>query len=148
MEQPATREAAKQVALLGRVPRRRSLTDGGDHGDGEVKGASELPLHAGFVRLQLQHHPLQLAEVLCGQVERVEQPGSQHFQLLPLTGLLLRLQHVEDRGAHDQVGEGADDEDEGSHVLPLHGAACQGDGRRGCAALEDGELGGLMTVLL
>lgn len=124
------------------------LTYGCDHRDGEIKGAGELPLHPGFVRLQLQHHLLQLAEVLRGQVESPQQVLLPVVQLLLLAHLLLRLQHVEDRGAHDQVGEGADDEREGPHVLPLHGGVGvrQGRGRRGSAGLEDGELGWLMAV--
>lgn len=125
-----------------------SPTYGRDHSDGEVKGAGEPPLHAGFVRLQLQHHLLQRLEVLGRQVEGVEQVPLPQVQLSPLGRLLLRLQRVEDRGADDQVGEGADDEGEGPHVLPLHGGVSGGlaerrrgsGGRRarlahGCAAL-------------
>lgn len=127
---------------------RPPLTYGRDHGDGEVKGAGEFPLHPGFVRLQLQHHLLQLVKVLPGQVERLEQLRLPQVQLLPLVRLLVRLHRVEDRSADYQVGEGADDEGEGPDVLPLHGGARQGDRRRVGAGLEDGELGWFMAVLL
>ncbi len=102
------------------------------------------------MRLQLQHHLLQLVKVLRGQVERLQQVVFPLDQHLPLGRLLLGFQRVKDRGAHYQVGEGADDEGEGPHVLPLHGgvsggrAECQrGSGGRGarlahgCAALTE-----------
>lgn len=73
------------------------------------------------MRLQLQHHFFQLVKVLRGQVECLEQLPFLPVQLHPLGRLLLRFHRVEDRGSHDQVGEGADDEGEGPHVLPLHG---------------------------
>lgn len=155
-KQRATYKTAHQL-----LPPRWSshLTYGRDHGDGEVKRAGELPLHPGFVRLQLQHHLLQLVKVLRGQVERLQELRFPQVQLPPLGRLLLRLQRVEDRGAHYQVGEGADDEGEGPHVLPLHGgvssgarASCQrGSGGRGarrahdCAALTE-RRGSLITL--
>lgn len=112
-----------------------SLTYGRDHGDGEVKGAGEFPLHPGFVRLQLQHHLLQLVKVLPGQVERLEQLHFPLVQLPPLARFLLRLQRVEDRRADDQICEGADDEGERPHVLPLHGGAACVRGTGGVSAL-------------
>lgn len=97
------------------------------------------------MRLQLQHHLLQLVKFLPGQVERFQQFLLPLVQLSPVGRLLLRFQRVEDRGADDQVGEGADDEGEGPHVLPLHGGvsgarASGGRGARrahGCAALAE-----------
>lgn len=97
------------------------LTYCGNHSDGEIKGAGELPLHPCFVRFQLQHDDFQLLEVLFGQVvfaHELELPGVQ-FPLVSL--LLLRLQGLEHGRSHHQVGEDADDEGEGPSVLPLHG---------------------------
>lgn len=117
------------------MPQRCCLTYGRDHSDGEVKGAGEFPLQPGFVRLELQHHLLQLVEIIRGQVvELLEQLLFLRFQLPLLGRLLLRLQRVEDRGADDQVGEGADDEGEGPHVLPLHGAVVRVRGTGGESA--------------
>lgn len=100
-----------------------ALTDGGDDGDGEVEGACKLPLAAGAVRLSLQRQALQLAVVLGG--EAVLPP-----ELAPLLGqqplapaLCLGLERVEDRGAHQQVGQDAQDERGGAHALPPHGGA-------------------------
>lgn len=102
-----------------------SLTYGCDHRDGEVKRPGEFPLHPGFVRLQLQHHLLQLVKVLLRQVERLEQLRFSLAHLPPLGRFLLGFQRDKDRCADYQIGEGADDEGEGPHVLPLHdGAAC------------------------
>lgn len=97
------------------------LTYCGNHSDGEIKGAGELPLHPCFVRFELQHDEFQLLEVLFGQVvfaHELELPGVQ-FPLVIL--LLLRLQGLEHGRSHHQVGEDADDEGEGPSVLPLHG---------------------------
>lgn len=97
------------------------LTDCRYHSYGEVEGAGELPLHACFVRFELQHDVLQLLEVLFGQVvfaHQLELPGVQ-FPLVIL--LLLGLQGLEHGRSHHQVGEDADDEGEGPRVLPLHG---------------------------
>lgn len=109
-----------------------ALTDGCDHRDSEVKGAGEFPLHAGFVRLQLQDHLLQLVKVLFGQVKRGEQIPPLPVQRIPLGHLRLGLQRVEDRRSRYQVGEGADDEGEGPHVLPLHGVSGASGGRADC----------------
>lgn len=92
-----------------------------NHSDSEIKGASELPLHARFVRFELQHDVFQLLEVLFGQVvfaHELRLPGVQ-FSLVVL--LLLGLQGLEHGRSHHQVGEDADDEGEGPSVLPLHG---------------------------
>lgn len=91
-----------------------------NHSDGEVKGSGEFPLHAGFVRFELQDDELQLLEVLFGQVVFAHEfvlPGVES----PLVAfLLLGLQGLEDGRSDHQVGEDADDEGEGPGVLPLH----------------------------
>lgn len=112
-----------------------SLTYGRDHRDGEVKRPGEFPLHPGFVRLQLQHHLLQLVKVLLRQVERLDQLRFSLVHLPPLGRFLLGFQRVKDRRADYQIGEGADDEGEGPHVLPLHGGAACVRGTGGVSAL-------------
>lgn len=99
------------------------------------------------MRLQLQHHLLQLVEVLLGQVEGSEQVVFLHAHPRPLGLLLLGLQRVEDRGADDQVGEGADDEGEGPHVLPLHGGVSGGrvESQRGSGGRGAGLVHGALT---
>lgn len=109
-----------------------ALTDGCDHRDSEVKGAGKFPLHAGFMRLQLQDHLLQHVKVLLGQVKRGEQIPPLPVQRIPLGHLRLGLQRVEDRRSRYQVGEGADDEGERPHVLPLHGVSGASGGRAEC----------------
>lgn len=81
------------------------------------------------MRLQLQDHLLQLVKVLVGQVKRGEQIPPLPVQRIPLGLLRLGLQRVEDRRSRDQVGEGAGDEGEGPHVLPLHGVSAASGGR-------------------
>lgn len=107
-----------------------------NHSDGEIKGASELPLHARFVGFELQHDVFQLLEVLFGQVvfaHELRLPGVQ-FSLVVL--LLLGLQGLEHGRSHHQVGEDADDEGEGPSVLPLHGDNSAGEERRQRPSLD------------
>uniref|UniRef100_A0ABI7XJ20 EF-hand domain-containing protein n=1 Tax=Felis catus TaxID=9685 RepID=A0ABI7XJ20_FELCA len=85
------------------APRRRVVTDGGDDGDGEVEGAGEAPLHAGLVRLEAQHDALELLVAALAEVVARPQLLLPQLQPLPLDHLGLRLERVEDRGAHQQV---------------------------------------------
>lgn len=121
-----------------------------DHSDGEIEGARKVPLQSGFVRFQVQDHVLQFFEVRRGEVEPVAQVLFARVQLHTLARLLLGFQRIEDRRADDQVGQGAEDEDEGPQVLPLHGGAGVRQGRRGrvSARLRDGALGSLLMALL
>lgn len=125
-------------------------TYGRDHRDGEIEGACEVPLQTGFVRLQEQNHVLQFFEVRRGQVEPVAEVLLARAQIFALARLLLGFQRIEDRGTNDQVGQGAEDEDEGPQVLPLHGGAGVRQGRKGrvSAALRDAQLGLLMALLV
>lgn len=81
------------------------------------------------MRLQLQDHLLQPVKVLLGQVKGGEQVPPLLVQRIPLGRLRPGLQRVEDGRSRYQVGEGADDEGEGPHVLPLHGASGASGGR-------------------
>uniref|UniRef100_A0ABI7XI13 EF-hand domain-containing protein n=1 Tax=Felis catus TaxID=9685 RepID=A0ABI7XI13_FELCA len=85
------------------APRRRVVTDGGDDGDGEVEGAGEAPLHAGLVRLEAQHDALELLVAALAEVVARPQLLLPQLQPLPLDHLGLRLERVEDRGAHQQA---------------------------------------------
>jgi len=118
--------------IRAKVPRHDPcLTYGGDHSYGEVKRAGKFPLHPGFVRLQVQHHLLQLLKVLRGQVEGLQELRFIQVLVGPLGRLLPGFQRVEDRGADYQIGEGADDQGEGPHVLPLHGGVVRVRGTGG-----------------
>lgn len=105
----------------GAAPGGPALTDGGDDRDGEVEGAGELPLPAGAVRLGLQHQPLQLPVVLGGEAVLPPQLPALLLQQPLAAALRLRLQRIEDGGAHQQVREDAEDERGRAQVLPLHG---------------------------
>ena len=107
-------------------------TYGRDDGDGEVERAGEFPLDAGLVRLQLEDDPLELAVALGAQVVFALQLLALRLQPPPLRRFLLGFERVEDGGSHQQVGEGAHDESQRPHVLPLHGAAA-GEGGGGGA---------------
>lgn len=102
------------------------LTYGRDHSDGEVKGARELPLDSGFVRLELQNHELELLEVRFGQVKFAHEFVLPGVQPPLVTFLLLGLQGLEDGRPDHQVGEDADDEGERPGVLSLHGSEMKG----------------------
>uniref|UniRef100_A0A9L0TAQ8 Calcium and integrin binding family member 4 n=1 Tax=Equus caballus TaxID=9796 RepID=A0A9L0TAQ8_HORSE len=84
-------------------PAWRVVTDGGDDGDGEVERAGEAPLHAGLVWLEAQHDALELLVAALAEVVARPQLLLPQLQPLPLDHLGLRLQRVEDRGAHQQV---------------------------------------------
>lgn len=103
------------------LPRRESLTDGRDDRDGKVEGAGEFPLDSGAVRLGLHNHQLQLPVVLAGDVVLSFEPDLLGFEFLLLPHLVVGLQGIKDGGPDQQVGERADDEGQGPHVLPLHG---------------------------
>lgn len=88
--------------------------------------------------LQLQHHPFELAVVGLGEVVLALELQLLLLQLSPVGSLRLGLQGVEDGGAHQQVGEGADDQGQSPDVLPLHGPAELGETRVAAAAAADG----------
>lgn len=99
----------------------RALTDGGDHRDGKVKGAGESPLAAGSVRLGPQDQPLKLPVVFRREAVLLSEVAALLLQEALVADLGLGLERIEDGGAHQQIGENADDEGDRAEVLPLHG---------------------------
>lgn len=74
------------------------------------------------MRLGLHDDVLEFPVVVLADVVLALQPLLLGLQLLLLAHLEVRLERVEHGGADQQVGERADDQGQGPHVLPLHGA--------------------------
>lgn len=97
-----------------------SLTNGREDGGREIEGTLEFPLDARLVRHGLDDHGGQDSEVLVGHVVLLLEHLLHFAERLLLDDLMLGLERVEYRGAHEQVGEGAHDERQGADVLSLH----------------------------
>lgn len=70
--------------------------------------------------LSLQHYSLDFAVVVLGEAVLLLHFVALLLQDAPTGALRLRLQRVKHRGAHQQVGEHAEDERQGPDVLLLH----------------------------
>lgn len=99
----------------------RALTDGGDYRDGKVKRAGEPPLTAGSMRLGPQDQPLKLPVVFRREAVLPSEVAALLLQEALVADLGLGFERIEDGGAHQQIGENADDQRDRAEVLPLHG---------------------------
>lgn len=96
------------------------LTNSSYHCYGKVKRTCEFPLPPRAVGLGLQHHSLDFAIVVFGETILLLHLAALLLQAAPTGALRFGLQRVKHRGAHQQVGEHAEDERQGPYVLLLH----------------------------
>ena len=99
---------------------KRTLTDSGEHGGGEVEGAGEFPLNACLVWHRFDDHCGQYSKVLVGDIVFAFEHVFKCLQRYLLFVLVLGLERVKNRRANEQISERAHNERQRSNILTFH----------------------------